>query len=866
MIRFFMRSIAVVGVAGMCVSAACAQSTGADQETLRPGASRSVFLLDKGWSIYRLPDFQLWPAQPTTTETQIAQLRLPAVGSGWQPVELPDDYVVDGKISPDPNASMLARNSICPLGARECDPPGSEKVQGKPGDLNRPGRDAYGGHGYLPVYPAWYRRIVTISASAKGKRVWLDFGGVYRDAIVFVNGHYIDQHASGYTGFRLDITKVVAFGEKNTIAVFVDPRWFEGWWYEGGGIYRHVKLIVTNPLQVSPWGTFVNADVHGAIQSSQVGDRAAAKLTIQTTVRNDDETSRKFILVSRVTDAAGKPVATASSSQELAPGQEQTFSQTAALTDAHLWSLEHRHLYRLATVIRNDGKAVDEESTTFGVRKLQFEPDKGFFLNDKRVEIRGMCVHQDFPGVGIGAADNLWSWRIELLQKMGTNGIRTAHGPESDGFYDEADRMGMLVMAENRHLGDTYFPKANDATDYADLADVKAMVLQHRNHPSIIMWSMSNEEGEGGKPQGRKIFAAMKEAVQKYDPSRPVTAAINGNFTPESFIPMEDTLGMNYHNGDFEKIHAEFPGLMIYGSEDANAKTSRGTLETSRATGLCSEYGCEASHDAGPWRSWAPVMEHPFVAGQFVWTAFDYRGEPNPFSWPAVTSQTGAMDITGAPKPIYYYWQTAWEEKPAVYISPDWNLPASEAGKEILVRAFSNCDRVELLLNGKSLGAQDMPRNLYLDWHVPYAPGTLTAVAYRQGREAARYSVQTAGAPAALRLTAEVPRLSANGEDVAPIRVAILDANGRVVPGANNLIHFSISGDGTIAGVANGDPTSHELDVADQRKAFHGLALVLVKAKDHPGSITVEAKADGLTAARIAIPTTHTASSTRNGQ
>lgn len=866
MIRFIARSMGIIAVAAMCTSAALGQRASADQEIVRPGPARSVFLLDSGWSIYRLPDFHLWPAEPKATEAQIGELHLPDPGNGWEPVELPNDYVVGGTISREPNPAILAGGSVCPLGARECDPPGSEPDQGKQGALNRPGRNAYAGHGYLPVYPAWYRRDLTIAASAEGKRIWLDFGGVYRDAVVFVNGQFIDQHASGYTAFRFDITNAIHFGARNTIAVFVDPRWFEGWWYEGGGIYRHVKLIATDPLQVSPWGTFVNADVQGTIQSLRDGDSATAKLTIQTTIRNEDGTLRKFTIVSRVIDGTGKTVATTSSSEELTANKEQTFSHTVTLPDAHLWSLEHRNLYRLVTALRSEAKTVDEESTTFGVRKLRFDPDKGFFLNDKRVEIRGMCVHQDFPGVGVGAPDNLWAWRMELLQKMGANAIRTAHGPDSDGFYDEADGMGMLIMAENRHLGDTYFPKANDTTGYSDLSDLKTMVMQHRNHPSIIMWSMSNEEGEGGKPQGRKIFAAMKDAVRRYDPSRPVTAAINGNFSPASFIPLEDALGMNYHNADFEKIHAAFPNLMIYGSEDGNAKTSRGTIETSRSTGLCSEYGCEASLDGGPWRSWTPVIEHPFVAGEFVWTGFDYRGEPNPFSWPAVTSQVGAMDISGAPKPVYYYWQIAWHERPAVYLFPEWNLPASEAGKQVLVRAFSNCDRVELLLNGKSLGVQDVPHDLYLDWHVPYAPGTLTAVAYKQGHEVARYTEQRAGAPAALHLTSEAPHLAANGEDIAPIRVAVVDRNGKVVPGANNLIQFSVSGDGMLAGVANGNPSSHEPEFGDRREAFHGLAMVLVKANGEPGSIKVEAKADGLPPAHIVISTIRAAAATQSGR
>ncbi|MGC2325683.1 MAG: glycoside hydrolase family 2 TIM barrel-domain containing protein, partial [Candidatus Sulfotelmatobacter sp.] len=470
------------------------------------------------------------------------------------------------------------------------------------------------------------------------------------------------------------------------------------------------------------------------------------------------------------------------------------------------------------------------------------------------VEIRGLCVHPDFPGVGIAAPDNLWPWRIQQLLAMGANAYRTAHNPVADAFYDDADRMGMLVMAENRHLGDTYNPKAAKDTGFRDLSDVKTMVLRLRNHPSIIMWSLCNEEGEGTTPHGAQIFSAMKQAIEKIDSTRPVTGAVNGGYTPSGYIPVEDILGMNYHNEEFAKIHAEFPKLMIYGSEDVNAKTSRGTIDTSRPLGLCSGYGCDTNLDTGPWRSWAPVAENSYVAGEYVWTGFDYRGEPNPFSWPAVTSQTGAMDLAGFPKPVYYYWKAVWQSTPSVYIFPSWNLPREEAGKDMLVRAFSNCDRVELRLNGKSLGIQDMPKNRYVDWHVPYSLGTLMALGYKGGRVAAQYVVRAAGTPARLKLTADISHLSANREDVAPIEVAILDASGDVVSSADNEIEFSASGAGALAGVANGDPTSHESNVATQRKAFHGLAMVLVRAGEHPGSITIHAHAQNMPAAEIEIP------------
>ncbi|HEX6466732.1 MAG TPA: glycoside hydrolase family 2 TIM barrel-domain containing protein [Terriglobales bacterium] len=820
---------------------------------------RSVLLLDKGWQFYPMKEFQAWPAQERLTAEQKKQLKIPAPGAGWTPVQIPDDFVVKGAISQEPNAALLAAGAVCDIGGRQCEVPKGPPAEKNPNAVNRARRSAYGGHGYLPLYPAWYQRKLLIPAASKGKSVWLDFGGIYRDAVVFVNGQLIDEHASGYTEFRLNITSAVRYGKENSIAVFVDPRWFEGWWYEGGGIYRHVRLVIANPLQVSPWGTFVNGEVRGDIDhASPAGDRAAAQVTVETTVRDDNAAGGAFTLVSQVVDWAGKVIASTSTGEELASGSEATFTQRLELPQALLWSLEHPNLYKLRTTIRRGDKDVDQTVTTFGIRTLKFDPDRGFFLNGRHVEIYGVASHQDFPGVGIGAPDNLWPWRIQKLKAMGANAYRAAHNPLGEEFYEAADRMGMLVMDENRHLGDTYAPKSTGSTPYSDLSDLKAMVLQHRNHPSIIMWSLCNEEGEQKTAYGAKIFAAMKAAVRKIDPTRPTTAAMNGGFTKEGFNSVQDILGMNYHNSEFAKVHSEFPGLMIYGSEDINAKSSRGTHETSRETGLCSAYGDGPTPNtyAGgePWQSWAPVAENSFVAGEFIWTGFDYRGEPNPFSWPAVTSQTGAMDLCGFPKAVYHYWKAAWEPRPSVYAFPDWNFPKSAVGQNVRVRVFSNCDQVELSLNGKSLGTQPMPRNQYLEWQVPYAPGRLVAIGSNHGHEAARYTVQTTGAPVALRLIAEVRSLAANGEEVAPIRVEVVDAQGRIVPDADNLVKFSVSGAGTLAGVANGNPASHEPNVAAQRKSFHGLCMVLVRATDHPGSITIRAESDGLTAARLVLP------------
>ena len=792
-----------------------------------------------------MPDFQAWPSEQELTPEQIRQLKPPAAGTGWQPVHLPDDYVVRGSFSEQPNKSLLAAGAVCALNGRQCEVSSGPPQGANPKALTRARRSAYGGHGYLPVYPAWYQRTLSVPASLKGKSVWLEFGGIYRDAAIFINGKFIEQHPSGYTTFRLNVGEALNYGADNKISVFVDPRWFEGWFYEGGGIYRHVRLIVTDPLQVAPWGTFVSADVKTPIKDEPTGDRAAATLSIKTTVRNENPGDQKLTLISEVLDPAGKVVGSISTPEEAAAGKETTFSQQVSVQDAHLWSPEYPALYKLRTRIRNEKKIADETTTSFGIRTLRFDPDHGFFLNGRHIEIYGVANHQDFPGVGIGAPDDLWPWRIRKLQAMGANAYRTAHNPLDEAFYDAADRMGMMVMDETRHLGDTYDPKSTGTTPYSDLSDLKEMVMQHRNHPSIIMWSLANEEGQQRTPYGAKMFAAMRDAVRQLDATRPTTSAMNGGYSPEGFISVEDLLGMNYHNKDFAKIHEQFPKLMIFGSEDIDAKTSRGTRVSSEETGLASAFG-DPKAGGQPWDSWAPVVDNPFVAGEFIWTGFDYRGEPNPFSWPGVTSQTGAMDICGFPKSVYYYWKMTWHQKPSVYLTPDWNNQKDMTGEKVRVRAFSNTQEVELLLNGKSLGVQQVPHDQFIDWQVAYAPGRLTAIGRNDGREAATYSIETTGKPAALRLVAEIEHPKADGEEVVPLRVEVVDAQGRVVPDADNQIKFAVSGAGSLAGVANGNPASHESNVGDERSAFHGLCMVVVRTSDRPGAITVRAQSPGL--------------------
>ncbi len=804
------------------------------------GVTRTVRLLDSHWVIDKMPDFNRWKRTAVLNPSEIKQLHCPWPAGVWSPVQLPDDYIVAGKFT----------------------------HRGRKYNYG----DLHALHGYLPVYPAWYRRTFKVPATARGKTIWLNFGGVYRDAVVFINGKLVGQHPSGYTGFRYNIGKFLHYGRPNILAVFVDPRFFEGWWYEGGGIYRHVRLIITDKLHVAPWGTFVISKVPGQIHyGSPAGDHAYAELTIQTTVDNAHRTGRQFTLLSQIVSPTGKVLATISSPEGLAAGGRKTFIQHAGIRNAALWSLKHCNLYHLITHLQVQGQTVDDKRTTFGIRTLRFDPNHGFFLDGRHVEIKGTCNHQDFPAVGIGAPDDLWPWRIAKLKAMGSNAYRTAHNPLASAFYRACDHMGMLVMDENRHLGDVYTAKTPMGAPYSNLSDLKWMILAQRNDPCVIFWSMCNEEPLQGKAYGAKIFAAMKALVHRLDPTRPVTCAMSGGYNKTGFFSVENLLGINYHTYSYPAIHRLMPDKMIFGSEDVNIFSARGVRVTSRQTGLVNDYGSAPrmwnkhrrfNYMGGrnPWTTLIPVMEHPFVAGAFVWTGFNYRGEPNPFGWPDISSNTGDMDLCGFPKAVYYYWRAWWKKKPSVYIFPAWTFPRSMQGHPILIRCYSNCHRVGLFLNGKSLGVKRMPKYKYLDWNVPYAAGTLTAQGYDGNRVVARYSTQTAGPAASLQLRNQVAGLSADGESIAPIAVTVQDAHGTMVPDAHNMIRFTISGPGSIAGVNNGNPTSHESNVGHQVRAFNGLCMVMVRAADHPGTITLTAKAHGLPAASLTI---HTVSNAR---
>ncbi|HEY1684584.1 MAG TPA: glycoside hydrolase family 2 TIM barrel-domain containing protein [Tepidisphaeraceae bacterium] len=690
-------------------------------------------------------------------------------------------------------------------------------------------------HAYLPVQVAWYRKQLNIPASAQGKVIRLDFDGVYRDCQVWLNGKPLGQHKSGFTPFSYDITSTAKIGEDNILTVRVDPRQFEGWWYEGGGIYRHVWLTILSPVHLHQWGTYVTAEVPNGNQ----GASDTANLTIQTTLDNHGAACQ---VVSQIIDPHGRSVHTERSDVS---ASEQVV-QHITLTQPALWSLQTPQLYSLRTTLVQDGNAVDCTTTSFGIRTIHFDVNQGFFLNGKRVEIQGVACHQDFPAVGIAVPDSLEPWRVQQLQKAGANGWRTAHDMTNESVLDACDRMGMLVMDENRHFGDTYRHHAQAGTTADDLSDLATMIQRDRNHPSVIMWSMCNEEGLQGKAEGPHILRAMMDVVHRYDKTRPITSAINARPTDPVYrdghdASIEDILGVNYNNNSFDTIHHLRPDKPMFGSEDCNEKTTRGSYTNDRAAGMSSAYNLSE-------KPWQAIADRAFIAGAYLWTGFDYKGEPNPYGWPDVSNNTGILDCCGFPKDKFFYFQSCWTTKPMVHILPStWNWPSNS--KPIRVIAFSNAKRVELFLNGKSLGSQDVPHNGHAEWQVKYEPGKLEAKAFNDGQQVATDVQETTGPASQIILSPARTKLSAGKEDTVVVAVSILDEQGRIVPNSSNRVTFAVTGGAKILGVANGNPADHDPDRADQRNAFHGRCIVVLQATNQAGPVTLTATADGLSTA-----------------
>jgi beta-galactosidase len=704
-------------------------------------------------------------------------------------------------------------------------------------------------HGYKPLgrrFPetsvGWYRREFEIPASDLGRRIAVEFDGAFRDVLIFVNGCFIGRNNNGYAPFRFDLTDFLSYGAKNYIVVRVDASFGDGWFYEGAGIYRHLWLTKTDALHLGKWESYVRAAANGN----------TATLTLGTVVENQGKQAETAKLSWKILDAAGKTVATADAApQSVAVDGAVTFTATANLDSPALWSVDAPNLYTAIVTVEADGKPRDAERVSFGVRTAVFDAAKGFLLNGKSVKVQGTCNHQDHAGVGAAVPDRLQWYRLSVLRAMGCNAVRTSHNMPTPEWVEACDRMGMMMMCETRQM----------SSNPEGLAQLATMVKRYRNSPSIILWSIGNEEGQMQNEeaeQGAKVGASMVRLCHELDPTRVVSAAVNGD-NQKGVSDALDIIGFNYNLKGPEAYHKEHPTRPLYGSETSSAISTRGMYTTDPLRNIVNDYNGVVfwGETAEEW--WTFYGSREWEAGGFAWTGFDYRGEPTPYGWPSINSQFGIVDMCGFPKDTFYYYKAWWGREPSLHLFPHWDFQGRE-GDMIPVWVYTNVDEVELFVNGQSQGSQKVPRLGHVEWKVKYEPGFIEARGSKDGKVILTEKRETTGETVAIRLTADRTEIDADGEDVAILKVEALDKEGRAVPTASNYIGFRITGAGTLIGVGNGDPNCQESDKEPHRSLFNGLAQVIVQSTRRPGEIHIEAVKEGwdgpeLTPARLVINT-----------
>ena len=729
--------------------------------------------------------------------------------------------------------------------------------------------------GALPIFgTGWYRKRFGLPESARNRYFTIEFDGAMSNARVWLNGQRLGERPYGYSSFALELTPHLRYGAENVLAVRLSPEDRSSRWYPGAGIYRNVWLTITGPVHVGHWGTYVT--------TPEVTDEKAT-VVVKTELRNRSDREVKVALRSSIRDAAAKVVAAVRRELTIGPGGSTIAAATLKIARPRRWDVDDPHLYTLTSEVIEGSRAVDRYLTPFGVRTIAFNRDAGFLLNGRQLKLQGVCNHHDLGALGAAVSRRATERQLEILKEAGVNAIRTSHNPPSPELLEHCDRLGFVVMDEAFDMW--RIPKVpNGYSKYFDEwseRDVRDMVRRDRNHPSIIVWSIGNEVPEQGRADGWKDAKRLVDFFHQEDPTRPCTSAFNN---PESAIKNKladqvDIPGINYRPWFYEQVQNDHPAWIIVGSETASCVSSRGVYHLPLEKYEKDPSLQLTSYDiiAPPW-AYCPDVEFtyqdrlPNVLGEFVWTGFDYLGEPTPYfvgrtaaDWPARSSYFGMVDLAGFPKDRYYLYQSVWSKKPMVHVLPHWNWEGRE-GRTIPVMCYSNAEEVELSLNGRSLGRKqrfaepvELPvgPNVSRDrkfvskyrllWQVPYERGTLRAVAFRNGEPVAADEVRTAGTPAKIAVLPDRRSIHADGDDLSFVTVRIEDGRGTLCPGADNLIRFEVAGAGFVQAVDNGNAATIEPFQARQRRAFNGLALLIVRSKAGPGGkIQVTAAADGL--------------------
>ena len=693
-------------------------------------------------------------------------------------------------------------------------------------------------HGFKPVggmFPetsiGWYRKHFTVSKDDKKDRFEIQFDGIFRNASIWLNGFYVGTNQSGYIGKSYDVTDYIDFEKENVLVVRVDATQYEGWFYEGAGIYRHVWLNQYNNIHIPFGGLFVHADVNGK----------NATVNVETSVENKNLNPSNCIVYAYITDRNGKFIGkTAEQKLTLKVNEKLTTKQKISVSNPRLWSLEDPYLYKVYAVVKENGKEIHREQARLGIRTIKFDAKKGFFLNGKHIKIKGTNNHQDHAGIGSALPDYLQYYRIKKLKEFGSNAYRASHNAPTPELLKACDSLGMLVLNEHRLL--------NSSPEYVD--QLERLILRDRNHPSIFLWSIGNEEGWIQKNDfGKRIAQSLIAKQKELDPTRTSTYAADMANEFNGVNEVIPVRGFNYRQYAVADYHKDHPNQPLIGTEMGSTVTTRGIYEKDEVRGYVPDQDITApwwASKAEDW--WKLAAENDFWQGGFVWTGFDYRGEPTPYKWPNVNSHFGIMDVCGFPKNIYYYYKSWWTDEDVIHISPHWNWN-EKIGQPIEVWVNSNADDVELFLNGKSLGKKTMPRNSHLKWEVIYEPGTLEAIGYKKGKKIST-KVETTSTPYKVIATTEKNILTADGKDATVVNISIVDEKGREVPVADNMVKFFLKGDAKIIGVGNGDPSSHEpdqfLDGAWQRSAFNGKCQVIILSGKTKGEFQLEVKSNGL--------------------
>ena len=782
--------------------------------------------------------------------------------SGWRILNLPHDWSIEGNFSQD--------NPATP------------------------------GGGALPGGIGWYRKTFKLPASDDGKLIFIDFDGIYQKGEVWINGHRLGMRPFGYSSVRYELTPYLNFGEvENVLAVKVDnSEQPNSRWYSGSGIYRNVWMVKTNRIFVSHWGTYITTpDV----------SHENATVSVETTLENRLPDATNLTLKTLIYNSDNNLVAETETTQPLGTGEKNVYQQNLKVENPDLWSIENPALYKAVSEVYNDGELTDSYETTFGIRYFHFDPLEGFFLNGEHVKLLGVCQHHDLGCLGAAINTRALERQLEILKEMGCNSIRTAHNPPAPELLELCDRMGFVVQNETFDMWrkrktqydySRYFPEwhERDLTDH---------ILRDRNHASVMMWSIGNEVLEqwehveadtlsiqqanhllnfqknvdesviesGDMSVNSLLTAKLANIVKELDPTRPVTAGSN-EVNPWNNLFKSDALdlyGFNYHHENFADFPKNYPGKPFLVSESTSGLMTRGFYQmpsdsmfiwpdsyppTGKPYGneelQCSSYdNCHVPWGSTHEESWKIVKKFDHIAGTYIWTGFDYLGEPTPYWWPARSSYFGIIDLAGFPKDIYYMYQSEWTDKDVLHVFPHWNW---EPGQTVDIWTYSSAPEVELFLNGESLGAKTKgPEDLHLMWRVPFEPGTLKAVSRKDGKVVMEKEIKTAGEPVQLKATADRSTISADSYDLSYITVEVLDETGNFVPTAGNLVQISVEGNAEIFGVDNGNPLGHQTLKGAEIDAFNGKCLVVLKAGENPGNVTLTASADGLNSVEITI-------------